>query len=78
MVIQACHQLKKTIPQEMKIIGYDDVGIASLVWPRLTSIRQPIREMSECAIELIAKLLQGEEVSMINSFPVTLIQRDTT
>ncbi|PUA40171.1 LacI family transcriptional regulator [Paenibacillus elgii] len=78
LVIQACHQLKKTIPQEMKIIGYDDVGIASLVWPRLTSIRQPIREMSECAIELIAKLLQGEEVSMINSFPVTLIQRDTT
>ncbi|MDO3675627.1 LacI family DNA-binding transcriptional regulator [Paenibacillus ehimensis] len=78
LVIQACHQLKKTIPQAMKIVGYDDVGIATLVSPRLTTIRQPIREMSECAIELIVKQLEGEKVSMINSFPVTLMQRDTT
>jgi LacI family sucrose operon transcriptional repressor len=77
-VIQACRQLKKEIPAEIKIIGYDDVRIASLVSPRLSTIRQPIREMSECTIELIVKQIEGEDVPMMNAFPVTLIERGTT
>lgn len=77
-VIQVCHQLNKEIPAEIKIIGYDDVRIASLVSPRLSTIRQPIREMSERTIELIAKQIEGEDVPMKNTFPVTLIERGTT
>lgn len=77
-VIQVCHQLKKTIPAEIKIIGYDDVRIASLVSPRLTTIKQPIREMSECTIEWMVKQIEGENVPIINTFPVTLIERGTT
>ncbi|WP_261301635.1 LacI family DNA-binding transcriptional regulator [Paenibacillus andongensis] len=78
MVMQACYQLKKRIPEDIKIIGYDDVKIASLVVPRLTTIRQPIQKMSELTIELIAKQIEGEEVPMVNSLPVTLIERSTT
>ncbi|MGO4270931.1 LacI family DNA-binding transcriptional regulator [Paenibacillus sp. TAF58] len=78
MVIQASHQLYKRIPEDMKIIGYDDVRIASLVVPRLTTIRQPIQKMSELTIELIIKQIEGEMVPMVNSLPVTLIERNTT
>lgn len=77
-VIQACHQLNKRIPEDIKIVGYDDVKIASLVSPRLSTVKQPIREMSECTIELIAKQIDGEEVPMMSTFPVTLIERGTT
>lgn len=77
--IQACHQLNKHIPNEIKIIGYDDVRVASLVTPRLSTIRQPIEQMSERTIDLIVKQVEEEkEVSMLNSFPVSLIERDTT
>lgn len=77
-VLQACHQLQKSIPNEIKIIGYDDVKIASLVSPRLSTIRQPIREMSESTINLIVKQINGEVVPKINLFPVSLIERETT
>lgn len=77
-VIQACRQLSRSIPEEIKIIGYDDVKIASLVSPSITTIRQPIREMSERAIEIIIQKMEGVNVPMLNSFPVTLIERGTT
>ena len=77
-VIQACHQLKKMIPEEIKIVGYDDVGIASLVTPRLTTICQPISEMCELIIELMAKQIDGVEVPLVTRLPVSLIERSTT
>ncbi|WP_274652157.1 LacI family DNA-binding transcriptional regulator [Paenibacillus humicola] len=77
-VIQACSRLRKRIPDDMKIVGYDDVRIASLLSPQLSTVRQPIREMCECTLQLVAKLLEEEEVPKINTFPVTLIERETT
>ncbi|MGG2134706.1 LacI family DNA-binding transcriptional regulator [Bacillus sp. S2(2024)] len=77
-VIQACLQLKKTIPEEIKVIGYDDIGIASLIWPRLTTISQPIEKLSELTIDLITRQIEGEEVPLENIIPVSTIERGTT
>ncbi|MGJ7913125.1 LacI family DNA-binding transcriptional regulator [Neobacillus sp. LXY-1] len=77
-VIQACHQLKKAIPEEIKIIGYDDIGIATLMWPRLTTISQPIEKLGELTIDLIARQIEGEEVPLENILPVSAIERETT
>lgn len=77
-VIHACRQLQKKIPKDIKIVGYDDVRIATLVSPRLSTIRQPIREMGQCTIDLIMKQLDGADIPKINSFPVSLIERETT
>lgn len=77
--IQACHLMNKSIPNDIKIIGYDDVRVATLVSPRLTTISQPIRQMCQCTIELIAKQVEGEEgIPMTSSFPVVLMERGTT
>lgn len=77
-MIYACHQLNRDIPDEIKIIGYDDVKLAALVPPGITTIKQPIEKMSERTIELIIRKLEGEEVPLLNSFPVELIERGTT
>ncbi|PQP80179.1 LacI family transcriptional regulator [Paenibacillus sp. PCH8] len=77
-VIQACRQSGKQIPEDIKVIGYDDVKIASLVTPRLSTIRQPIREMGERIIDLIVKQMDGEEVPKINILPVMLVEREST
>jgi LacI family sucrose operon transcriptional repressor len=76
--IQACRLLRKSIPEEIKIVGYDDVRMASLMSPRLTTVRQPIREMCERTIEMVVKRLEGAEVPMVTTFPVALIERETT
>ena len=77
-VIQACYRLKKSIPKDIKIIGYDNVEISNLVSPPLTTIGQPIEKMSELTIELLINQIEGNEVPLLNSLPVLLIERETT
>lgn len=77
-VIQVCSQMKIEIPAQMKLIGFDDVGISSMATPAITTIHQPIREMSELSIEYIDKKLRGETVPLNVYMPVRLIERDST
>ncbi|MHA7966563.1 LacI family DNA-binding transcriptional regulator [Paenibacillus sp. CAU 1782] len=77
-IIQACRLLNRGIPQDVKLIGYDDTGVASLTSPRLSTIKQPIQQMSECTIESIISQIEGEDVPMINTFPVSFVRRETT
>lgn len=77
-VMQACSRLGRGIPQDIKLIGYDDVSLAVWTTPRLTTVKQPIREMSECIIDIMIQQIEGAEVPMIHTFPVDLIERETT
>jgi len=77
-VIQACRKLGREVPQQLRVVGYDDSLVASLVSPRLTTIRQPVREMSERTIRLLLQQIEGEQVPMSNRFQVTLVVRDST
>lgn len=76
--LQASRQAGKRVPEDMRIIGYDDVKIASLLSPRLSSVSQPIQAMAERIIELVVKQIKGEEFSSTNLFPVQLVERETT
>ncbi|MGG3838335.1 LacI family DNA-binding transcriptional regulator [Paenibacillus thiaminolyticus] len=76
-VMKVCSSLGIKVPERMKLIGYDDISLASLVEPELTTIRQPLEAMSRLAVDLIDKLIQGENVQMENIVPVTLVERKT-
>lgn len=76
--MKVCSKLGKRVPHDMKIIGYDDVSIASLVSPQITTIRQPIAQMSELSVKLIEDLVNDKAVSVENCLPVELIERGTT
>ena len=50
-VIQVCNELNIKIPQDIKLVGFDDVEISKLTTPTITTIHQPIKEMARLAIE---------------------------
>jgi LacI family sucrose operon transcriptional repressor len=77
-VIQACVRLGKRVPEEIRIVGYDDVKLASLLVPPLTTIRQPIDEMARQLVQLILRQTAGESVPMKTVLPVTLVERLST
>lgn len=77
-VVKWCRKLGKTIPDEVRIVGYDDVNAASWISPSLTTVQQPIEEMSRLAVELIRRQLEGETIEKQNILPVKLIERETT
>lgn len=67
------------IPQEVQIIGFDNSFIGELLYPSLTTINQPIEELGNTIIELLIKLINGENVSIKDYIMETkLIERETT
>lgn len=76
--LQVCRKMNKAVPEQFKIIGFDDVRLASLTTPQLTTIHQPIREMAEIAINLLNDAVAGKLVAKRTVLPVRLIERETT
>lgn len=72
-VLSVAHQKGMQVPADLSVAGFDDTDLASLVWPGLTTMRQPIREMAEKAAEL---LFSGEEAQIV--LPAELIERGST
>lgn len=66
------------IPEDVKLIGYDDIMFASISNPSITTIKQPIEEMGKLAIDLLLKLINGEVVENEHILPVKLIERAST
>ena len=77
-IIQVCCKMGISIPDQLKIVGFDDVNIASLTTPRISTIHQPIKEMAKMSIELLIRASEGELVASRTTLPVTLVKRETT
>ncbi|WP_298399941.1 LacI family DNA-binding transcriptional regulator [Sphingobium sp.] len=59
--ITVAHQRRINVPAEISICGFDDTPLASAIWPALTTIRQPIRDMSREAIGLLAMRFRTQD-----------------
>lgn len=76
--LQICRKLGIQIPAQMKIIGFDDVNVAALTTPQLTTVHQPVREMAEIAVSLLCDAVSGKVVPRRTVLPVYLVERETT
>jgi LacI family transcriptional regulator len=59
-VYQALYQRGIRIPEEMSVIGFDDVMYAAHMSPPLTTIRQPLEEMGRMAAHMLLRLIAGQ------------------
>ncbi|HEY0756497.1 MAG TPA: LacI family DNA-binding transcriptional regulator [Ktedonobacteraceae bacterium] len=48
------------VPEDLSVIGFDDIAPSASTHPALTTIRQPFREMGQCAAELLLSLLDAQ------------------
>ena len=66
-VMYAAHRLGRRIPEDLAVVGVDDLAEASHFWPALTTVRQPLDDAGELAVadvlELIGVSRQGRHVS---------------
>lgn len=63
--IGAMEQFKRNdlrIPEDISIIGIDDIEISKIVYPSLTTITQPFAEMCEVAVQMILDQKNGNEI----------------
>ncbi|WP_410315567.1 substrate-binding domain-containing protein, partial [Klebsiella pneumoniae] len=52
-VLAAAQRLGLAVPGELSVVGFDDSPMAALVWPSLTTVRQPVAEMARVAVEML-------------------------
>lgn len=77
-VIQVCNEIKIRIPEDIKLVGFDDVDISQLTTPRITTVHQPIKEMARLSIELINAKYNNIEVNEKTILSIKLIIREST
>lgn len=75
-VVAAAARLGVAVPDAVSVVGYDDSPVATHVWPPITTIRQPIADMSAEAARL---LIDGQEPAAEDPcFEVELVERRST
>lgn len=75
------HKLGLGIPAQISITGFDDTPVSEIVWPPLTTVHQPIRQLGARAVERVVELVHGGEVrnSEADAFvPFRVVLRQST
>lgn len=79
-VMSVAARLGLSIPSDLSVVGFDDNPAAKVVWPQLTTVRQPIAEMAAAAAELLisgdakAALEAGQPLTRMLDFEIILRQ----
>lgn len=80
--LKACAMARVSVPRDVSIVGCDDIELAQLVTPELTTVAIPAREMGARAARLLIRQLAGELLAPAGRpsrpLPVRLVARGTT
>ncbi len=66
------------VPQDIQIIGFDNIRFSWLFTPEFTTIIQPITQMGTMAVQIIIRHGQGLPFQQENILDVSLVERQTT
>lgn len=66
-----------SVPQDMSVVGFDDISLAPFFEPPLTTVAQSIQEMGSKAVEMVLDLMEGKKVSE-SMLPSRLVIREST
>lgn len=78
-VMEAARERGKKIPDDISIIGFDDIKQAAHVHPPLTTIRQPLEEMGRRAAQMLLEIIENpERVAEKIELPTELVVREST
>ncbi|MGL5010048.1 MAG: substrate-binding domain-containing protein, partial [Paracoccaceae bacterium] len=73
--IRAARDLGLVVPTDLSVVGFDDITLANLIVPRLTTVQQPVGEMAETAVRTV---LAFDAPLVSQEFLAHLVVRDST
>ena len=77
-VYKELHRKGMRVPEDMQLIGFDNISLSSLFTPEITTIAQPIKRMGQEAVRMLTEYVAGAQINRNKVFDVKLIKRDTT
>ena len=79
-LLDAAHEMGLDVPGDVAIVGFDDIDVASMLRPRLTTVRNPAGDVGEACVQaVLARIDAGPEAPYtVRSLPTVLITREST
>ena len=74
-VLKSLHKHDVRIPEDVAVIGFDDLGFASFLNPPLTTVRAPTRKVGQTATERLFALLEDQPSTEVTVLPTEIIFR---
>ncbi|MBT0782864.1 LacI family DNA-binding transcriptional regulator [Paracoccus sp. pheM1] len=74
--LRAAHRMGLRVPRDVTITGFDDIDIASITFPELTTVRVPHTRMGEQAAALLQQLIEGKRGESV-LLPTEIVARGT-
>ena len=67
------------VPEDISIVGFDDSEQSAIVYPSLTTVRQPLAEMGRMAVSLLLRLLDNQRLEALHiELKTRLVVREST
>jgi LacI family transcriptional regulator len=76
-VLSALHRAGRRIPQDVKVVGFDDLPVARFLSPPLTTVQVPIEQVGREAIRQVVRLIRGKPAQSLSLMPTELIIRES-
>ena len=57
--LRAAHLLKRRVPDDLAVVGYDNTPESAFFWPPLTTIRQHLVELGQASVQELEKIIQA-------------------
>ncbi|HEY3185175.1 MAG TPA: LacI family DNA-binding transcriptional regulator [Gaiellaceae bacterium] len=78
-VMRAARARGLRVPDDLSVVGFDDLEQAAIVTPALTTVRQPLAEMGRMAISLLTRIVEGQRLEALQvELATRLIVREST
>ncbi|MDO3385337.1 LacI family DNA-binding transcriptional regulator [Gilvimarinus sp. SDUM040013] len=82
-VIATVHKRGLRVPEDIAVAGFDDTSIARSIWPQLTTVKQPIDDMSADSVDLLIEAIKADQILGIKLnkreiLPHSIIVRNST
>lgn len=58
--VAVAHSHELAVPGDLTVCGFDDTAMATTIWPELTTVRQPIGDMSRAALDLLVRKVRAQ------------------
>lgn len=65
-LLKAAQAKGRRYPEDIKAVAYDGTYVSSLIYPSLTTIVQPIFELASTCVDVLMKMIQGQEIKEKN------------
>ena len=76
-VITALTQAGKRVPQDVAVVGFDDLPIARYLRPALTTVRAPIEQVGRESVRQLVRLIRGEQAEALVMMRTELVIRES-